>query len=136
MKVSARRFLSRTLSSSIPLLCLVFLLVSCDRFQPKPLALPQTPPISGSLGWLLVKESYALLKTEAGGEGAPAGQLRDGAILEVLGREYGTGKTSGSRVIWYLVASETGHAWVSAEDVEVFASKEQALSAKNAAGAP
>lgn len=110
------------------------LLGGCDRFQSKPLILPPTPSITGSLGWLLVKESYARLKVEARSDSSDAGHLRDGEILEVEGREYGKGVETGSRVIWYLVKSEKGRAWVSGEDVEILASREQALRVRDEAG--
>ena len=47
--------------------------------------------------------------------------------LQVEGREFGKGSGTSKRVTWYLVVADKGRAWISGEEVEIFASREQAI---------
>lgn len=105
---------------------MLILLGSCGRFQAKPLPLPPTPSIAGDMGWILVKESYARLKVKAGEASVDLGHLRDGTILEVRGRTLAQGRHGDGLVYWYLVDGESEPGWISSEDVELSASREQA----------
>jgi len=65
------------------------LLVSCGRSAGRNISLPADPPLSGGMGFALVKASYIRLKAEPSVRAADLGNLRDGTLVELVGRELG-----------------------------------------------
>jgi hypothetical protein len=102
-------------------------LVSCGGRQARFIALPDTPPVTGGLGWLVVKDSYARLKLEPRRDAPDAAHLRNGAMTAILGRDYGEGRSPGTRSLWYRIAMPEGSGWILSDDVELYESKAQAL---------
>ncbi|MFZ4617448.1 MAG: SH3 domain-containing protein [Rectinemataceae bacterium] len=108
-------------------------LVSCNPSQREVITLPPTPPISGNLGWILVKEAYARVKAGASESLEEVGHLRDGSVLNVEARDYGPAG-DGSTILWYRVNGEGRKGWVSSRQVEVYSSRLQAEAAQNTGG--
>ena len=65
------------------------LLVSCGRSAGRNISLPADPPLSGGMGFALVKASYIRLKAEPSVRALDLGNLRDGTLVELVGRELG-----------------------------------------------
>lgn len=65
------------------------LLVSCGRSAGRNISLPADPPLSGGMGFALVKASYIRLKAEPSVRASDLGNLRDGTLVELVGRELG-----------------------------------------------
>jgi len=142
---------------AISLLLLPLLVaVSCSRVGD--LKLAANPPLSAGLGYALVKDSYVSLAASPGSEAAGVSHLRDGTLVELVGRELGTAPakvaapSSGNGVapsprgtgaeFWYRVrivaepkAGEEPppEGWVMASQLLVFESREQAERAAKAA---
>jgi hypothetical protein len=119
-------------------LCLV--LFSCGRLGSRNIDLPSTPLLSGGPGWALVTSSYVRVKDAPGAAAADLAAIRDGTLLELLGRDFAPKDGS----LWYHVktaSAESGSAavraassdvvegWVPENAVDVFASRAQAESA-------
>ncbi|MBL8967638.1 MAG: hypothetical protein JNG85_11570 [Spirochaetaceae bacterium] len=130
--------------------------VSCSRVGD--LKLAANPPLSAGLGYALVKDSYVSLAASPGSEAAGVSHLRDGTLVELVGRELGTAPAKGAAAasgngaapaskgagteFWYRVrvvadtkAGEDAPAegWVMASQLLVFESREQAERAAKAA---
>jgi hypothetical protein len=113
-------------------IALLFLasLVSCGRFPAKGLDLPPTPVLSGGPGWAVVKSSYVRLKDAPTASASDLAALRDGTLVEIVGREFDS--KGGS--LWYELrlpemekgAAERLQGWVPESELDCFATREQA----------
>ena len=65
------------------------LLLSCGGASGRNISLPADPPLSGGMGFALVKASYIRLKAEPSTMAADLGNLRDGTLVELVGRKLG-----------------------------------------------
>ncbi len=117
--------------------CIALLVVSfssCGRPHGGLVHLPANPPLSGGLGYALVRDSYVRLKAEPRAEAADLGYLRDGSLVELLGRELaspdvGANPASSRAVLWYRIRALRDFAdegWVRETELELYASREQA----------
>lgn len=143
-------------STAVCLGALIAMLFSCSRDPSAGLSMPADSPLASGLGWGIVRESYARLKAEPDPASADLGQLRDGTLVEILGREYptatvpepiGSSGTKARNQVWYRVrpvaapaagapsaASETAppaegelSGWLMPDSLERFERRAQAL---------
>lgn len=113
------------------LIILPFLLISCTRISESRIELPATPILSGGLGWGIVRSSYVRLKAKPDPASSDIAALRDGSLVEILGREFdSSGSSLWCRVRSPEVKGEKPEAaidgWLGESDIEVYATKEQA----------
>lgn len=142
----------------------LLLLLSCGGASGRNISLPADPPLSGGMGFALVKASYIRLKAEPSAMAADLGNLRDGTLVELVGRELGLQAGDEAKAgmeaegLWYRVrvvaepsaakvagqasssAARTDSAaaqegWVRDAELEVFTTRSQAERAASKAQA-
>jgi hypothetical protein len=122
------RMRTLTLLSSI----LIMLALACSRSAESSLKPPETPILTGGLGWALVKESYVRLKERPASSAADLDHLRRGSVLEVEARAIGDAAKPDDKGLWYRLKSEGVSGWVKEAELDVFRSKDQADRARAA----
>ncbi len=116
--------------SIFSLLPLCFCLSACGIEAAAGVALAPTPILSGGQGWAIVSKSYIRLKVNPSLEAVDTADLRDGAEVQILGREIGK-DASGEQAYWYKVEAieagqKTVQGWVLESEIDVYATKSQA----------
>jgi len=102
------------------------MLGSCSRSLESSLRPPETPLLSGGLGWALVKESYVRLKEKPTNSASDIDHLRKGGVFEVQERVIGSASSSGDKGLWYRLKVENASGWVHEGFIDVYKSREQA----------
>jgi hypothetical protein len=99
---------------------------SCLRSAEASLRPPETPILSGGLGWALVKESYVRLKAEPTSSAPDLDHLRRGSVLEAESRAIGDAASQDDKGLWYRLKAEGVSGWVREAELDLFRTKEQA----------
>lgn len=104
---------------------------SCSRFGESSLKLQANPPLSGGLGWAVVKGAYVRLKESPSDAAKDLDHLRRGGLFRLDARERGqSGGESSAKGddagLWYGLESEGIKGWVRDSELDVYASKAQA----------
>ncbi|MCG8481011.1 MAG: hypothetical protein MI724_18100 [Spirochaetales bacterium] len=101
----------------------VGLLGACSE-RAASLTLPETPVLSGRGSYALVEAEYTRLFERPDRSASILSHGRRGDVLRVVGR------TADLRMV--EVDAPAGRGWITAEDLVLFASREQALNARHA----
>ena len=101
---------------------------SCSRMGE--IKLPATPPLTGGLGWAVVKNSYVRLKESPSVDARDINHLHRGAVFGLMARELGP-RESGSREsdkprLWYKIEADGVEGWVSDFQLDIYSSRAQA----------
>lgn len=106
-------------------------LASCSRAGE--IKLPATPPLTGGLGWAVVKDSYVRLKESPAELSRDIDHLQRGSVFKLEERELGK-KERGSGdddapKLWYRLESELGKGWVIDAELDIYSTEAQAKKA-------
>lgn len=107
------------------LLIVTITLSSCGFLGLRRIEVGPTPILTAGSGWGLVKSSYVRVKASASGAGQDVAALRDGSLVQVLGREYARDGAE----LWYHVSSQgvgVIEGWVPETELTLYASRSQA----------
>jgi len=123
-----------SLKSFSPPFALLILVVaglsSCLRMEAGSLKLEANPPLSGGLGWAVVKEAYVRLKESPADASRDLDHLRRGVVFRLEGRQLGPGEATdrapGATTVWYGIESEGVKGWVRETVLDVYQSQAQA----------
>jgi hypothetical protein len=99
---------------------------ACSRSLESSLRPPETPILTGGLGWALVKESYVRLKEKPLSSASDLDHLRKGSVLRIEARAIGDAAKPEDEGIWYRLQASGISGWVRDDDLDVFRSEEQA----------
>ncbi len=102
------------------------MLAACSRSLESSLRPPETPLLSGGLGWALVKESYVRLKEKPTSSASDIDHLRKGGVFEIEERVIGSASSPADKGLWYRLKVETASGWVHEGLIDVYTSKAQA----------
>jgi hypothetical protein len=104
------------------------ILVSCKRSLPEDeIILPVTPPLSRSvIGYGVVNANYTRIMDKLGEGGNSIGFLRKGSIVEILERRP---VIKGEKAETWVLASGSYTGWLKENEMQVYPSKAQALTA-------
>jgi hypothetical protein len=110
------------------LICIIGALpiCACSRSLESSLRPPETPILTGGLGWALVKESYVRLKEKPLSSASDLDHLRKGSVLRIEARAIGDAAKPEDKGIWYRLQASGISGWVRDDDLDVFRSEEQA----------
>jgi hypothetical protein len=124
----------RAPARSIIALCALLALcaTACLRSAESSLRPPETPILTGGLGWALVKESYVRLKEKPASSSSDLDHLRRGSVLEVEARAIGDAAKTEDRGLWYRLKAEGASGWVRETELDLFRTEEQAERAGSA----
>ncbi len=122
MKFSVLRLLPRT---ALAVLC-ACLLAGCQKNLESTLRPPETPILTGGLGWALVTGSYVRLKEGPSARAADIDHLRRHSVFEIESRVRGSASIAEDKGLWYGIKAEGGSGWVREADVEIYRGREQA----------
>lgn len=105
-----------------------FALASCSRANE--IKLPATPPLTGGLGWAVVKDSYVRLKESPAESSRDLDHLHRGSVFKLEERELGK-KDKGAGdddkpKLWYKLESELGKGWVIDSELDIYSTQAQA----------
>lgn len=100
---------------------------SCGDRLPNSLPMEQNPVFSGGIGWIVVSQAYARIKSEPRAEAPDVGHLRGGDVLAVRGRERDP-RQGGS---WFRVGLGGVEGWLMGDNALFF---ETRAAAERAAG--
>jgi hypothetical protein len=103
---------------------------ACRRAGESALRPPETPILSGGIGWALVKESYVRLKEKPSSSASDLDHLRRGSVLEIEARAIGSADRQEDRGLWYRLRTEGISGWAREAELEVFKTEEQAERAR------
>jgi hypothetical protein len=117
---------ARARSIAIPCILLTFSIFSCLRSAESSLRPPETPILTGGLGWALVKESYVRLKEKPSSSSSDLDHLRRGSVLEVEARAIGDAARPEDRGLWYRLKNDGAAGWVRETELDLFRTEEQA----------
>jgi hypothetical protein len=101
-------------------------LCACSRSLESSLRPPETPILTGGLGWALVKGSYVRLKEKPLSSASDLDHLRRGSVLKIEARAIGDAAKPEDEGIWYRLQASGISGWVRDDDLDVFRSQEQA----------
>jgi hypothetical protein len=114
-------------------------LTACMRMGESSIKMPANPVLTGGLGWGVVKDAYVRLKESPAASARDLDHLRRGGVFALESRVLGAPEGGQSRsesepapTIWYGIASEGTSGWVRGNEIETYASKEQADKAAEA----
>jgi hypothetical protein len=99
---------------------------ACSRDVESSLRPPETPILSGGLGWALVKVSYVRLKERPTTAASDLDHLRRGSVLEIEARAIGDAARQDDKGLWYRLKTDGISGWVREVELDVFRSREQA----------
>jgi len=102
------------------------LLAGCSKSLESSLKPPETPILSGGLGWALVTGSYVRMKESPSVQAADIDHLRRHSVFEIESRVRGAASVPADKGLWYKLKAEGSSGWVMEGDVEVYRGKEQA----------
>ncbi len=105
---------------------------SCSRSMESSIRPPETPILSGGLGWALVKESYVRLKEKPTSTASDLDHLRRGSVLEIEARAIGDSARQDDEGLWYRLKADGASGWVRETELDVYRSREQAARAGEA----
>jgi hypothetical protein len=105
---------------------LAFSALACLRSAESSLRPPETPILTGGLGWALVKESYVRLKEMPTASASDLDHLRRGSVLEVESRAIGDAARPEDQGLWYRLKADGASGWVRETELELFRTEEQA----------
>lgn len=112
------------------LLILSLFILSCSSETLKEdIDMPSTPDLTATSRWGVVSSSYVRITHMEDRHNLIIATLRKGDIVEVLSRE--TEKDSGSTAYWYEVKTGDIHGVVPEEMIDLYDSREKALSASS-----
>lgn len=116
------------------ILCLVALLTaSCSRLGGGSIRLDSNPPLSGGLGWAVVKAAYVRLKDTPSESAKDLDHLRKGLVFRLEARQLGLpDESAGKATVWFQIETEGASGWVRGEELDVYASQGQAEKAAQA----
>jgi hypothetical protein len=122
------------LARAIPALCILLAssAFSCLRSAESSLRPPETPILTGGLGWALVKESYVRLKEKPTSSAPDLDHLRRGSVLEVESRAIGDAARPDDQGLWYRLKAAGASGWVRETELDLFRTEEQAERAATA----
>ena len=91
------------------------------------------PPITGGLGWAVVKDAYVRLKESPSDSAKDLDHLRRGGVFILDARKLGGDSSSAtdrgslaSPTIWYGISAEGAKGWVHGSELDIYASQAQA----------
>ena len=94
---------------------------SCSRMGESTLKLQPNPPLSGGIGWAVVKDAYVRLKEGPSDSTQDIDHLRRGSVYRLDAREFGAGddtaRASG-RDVWYGIDVEGAKGWIRDSELE------------------
>lgn len=112
------------------LLIAALFIVSCSNETFKEdIDMPSTPVLTATSRWGVVNSSYIRITDMEDRHNLIIATLRKGDIVEILSRE--TEKNSDSPMYWYEVKSGEIHGVVPEEMIDIYDSREKALSASS-----
>jgi hypothetical protein len=88
--------------------------------------LPETPILSGAMGWAVVTGAYARLKEKNEPESTDSVTARRGEIFMVIGRERELGGKD-PESMWYRLSEGTRSGWLRESEILFFRNREQAV---------
>jgi hypothetical protein len=103
---------------------------SCARGPGGSIELPATPPLSGGLGWGLVKDAYVRLKESPSMNAKDLNHLRRGGVYRLEARGFGDAAASGGPSIkselWFEIEADGVKGWALGSSIDVFSTERQA----------
>jgi hypothetical protein len=115
------------------LFLIALLAASCSRLGGGTIKLDSNPPLSGGLGWAVVKDAYVRLKDAPSESAKDLDHLRKGLVLSLEARQLGLpDESTGKATFWFQIQTEGADGWVRGEELDVYASRGQAEKAAQA----
>lgn len=109
----------------IALLISVVGAASCSKSYNRNMALPDDPAAISTLGWAVVKTTYAKLKPIADSKAPDSGIVRGGSVFRCTARSIDPeGLESGG--LWYHYEREPLQGWIHQDELMIFDTEEQA----------
>ncbi len=112
------------------LLLSIFSLYSCQKDILRiDITLPETSVVSSNSRWGVVKYPYIRVRKSPDKEDIISSAFRQGDIVKILKSSEITTSVDGGDIYWFYTVFDEVEGWVPGENLSIFESREQALTA-------